>query len=355
MGGNRRLGGALGLAVLLVLTGCVSGPVGPPVSTSTVPADAPQQGGDGDYNLTLRIRGEPDGPPLSGAAIIVYWGSFEGDAQGSFEISGSAEGGEGSGRADGVVRVNVRPPTPEPEHTIPLRTGSNGTATARVPPNQVVGLVASAPGYTEEWVPRAVTGAEGARGTADFPLYKAQITTTVNGTIGPAGASPGRVSGSNFDWYPEEVPWGDSPAARAGYVERIASVRWTLTWTNGPTGGGDLSIGVGDTTSEPDFVQESDNPQAGPGEHSEQALLEVGQIEELGWPSSETLYAGPATSTAYAAPMGLEYTLTAEARFDPFAQPAPGDGDEENEAPGPGLAAIVGLAASLALLARRRR
>lgn len=349
---RAHLLGALGAAVALILAGCTAGPVGPPVSTSTVPQDAPQEGGDGDYNLTLRITDEPDGPPIQDAAIIVYWGEFDGDASGSFRVSGSAEGSDGGGRADGVVRIDVRPDTPEPETTVPLRTGPQGTATAHVPTNQVVGIVASAAGHTEEWVPRAVTGDDGGQGTVDFPVYKARVVETIDGTWGPAGASPGMATNSNYAWEPTEVPWGDSTAAREGYVERLASLRMTLNWTNGPTGGGDLAIGVGKTTSEVDFVADADNPDAAPGEQTEQALLEKGAIDEHGWPSAGTLYLGPASQKAFAAPMGLEYTLTAEASFDPFAQPTGQDASSENEAPGPALALLPVLAVT-ALAVRR--
>lgn len=347
---NPHLLGALGAAIALVIAGCVAGPTGPPVSTSTVPQDAPQEGGDGDYDLTLRIVDEPEGPPIQDAAIIVYWGDYDGDASGSFEISGSAEQGGGGQRADGVVRLDVNPETPEPDTTVPLRTGPDGTATAHVPANQVVGVVASAAGHTEEWVPRAVTGDGGGQGTVDFPLYKARLVGSINETWGPAGASPGIVTNTNYEWQPSEVPWGESTAAREGYVERLASMRLSLTWTNGPTGGGDLAIAAGATSSEVDYVADSDTPNAAPGEQSEEALVEKSMIDEHGWPGAGTLYIGPATQTAYAAPMGLDYELKTEATFDPFAQPT--GGSTENEAPSPALAVVPAL--GLAALVLRR-
>lgn len=340
----------IALAGLLVLSGC-TGPSGPPVEPRTVPESAPSEAGDGDYELGLRVR-EAGGSPVPNAAVVVYWGSRSDEIDGGIAV-GDVEGGPEGGSVHGVVRVDD-PTTPEPSTTLSMRTDENGRVTAHAPTNRVVGIVAWAPNYTEEWIPRAVTGADGAGGTVDFPLYRARLVDDVNGTIGPAGASPGKLTGTNHDWYPQPAPWGEDEDARAGYVERLASARLTLTWTNGPDGGGggDLSIGVGATTSEPDLVYDSDNPDAGPGEHTEQVALDTGDVEREGWPSSDRLFVGPATSSAYAGPTGLSYDLRVEAAFSPFAS-ARSDEFSGHGAPGPAAGALAALAA--AALALRRR
>lgn len=347
--------GVLGAVLVFVLAGCVAGPSGPPVSTASVPQDAPQEGGDGSYDLTLRIVDEPGGPGIPNAAIIVYWGEYDGEGSGSFEISGSADSSPGSSRADGVVRLEGSASTPKPETTVPLRTGSDGTATAHVPANQVVGIVASAAGHTEEWVPRAVTGGSGSGGTVAFPVYKAQITETINGSLSPAGGSAGKAPAAEYDWYPQEVPWGETDAARQGYVDRLANLRMTLTWTNGPTGGGDLAIAGGTTTSEISYVYDSDNPDAAPGEQTEEALLDTEGINELGWPNSDTLYLGPATGAAFVAPLGMDYQLTLEAQFNPFASPTGSSASSENSAPMPVVAIVPALAVAALVLRRDPR
>ncbi len=334
------------LVSMVALAGCVED-TGPPVSSRTVPTDAPSEGGGGDYTLRLQIVDEPGGPPIHDAAVIVYWGDFDGEASGSVDISGGA----GPDGASGVVRAGGSVSTPDVDETIPLRTNTDGIATAHVPANRIVGIVASADGHTEEWIPRAGTGDPGTSGTVPFALYQANIETNLDGTWGPAGASPGRVTNSNFQWEALEAPWGESDAARAGYVERLANLRLTLTWTNGPTGGGDLSIGTGATQGEPDAIQESDGFQGGPGSQTEEVVYTAAEIDEMNWPDSDRLYVGPATSTAYAAPLGLDYQLTVEAAFDPFTDPNV-DGFS-NESPSLGLA-LLPLLALCALVLRRR-
>lgn len=346
---HRVLLGLLLLATTL-LAGC-AGPSGPPVSAATVPQDAPSEAGDGDYNLTLRILEAGADEPLPDAAVVVYWGSGDEDATGGFELSGTSQGGPDGGTVEGVVRAS-NPSTPEPETTLTMRTDETGRATARAPANQVVGIVAWAPGYTEEWTPKAVTGDADTGGPVDFPLYQARIVETSEGEIGPAGLSPERATGSDHEWYPEQAPWGVSDGAHAGYVERLASLRVTLNWTNGVEGGGsgDLSIGVGATSSDPDVVQESDGAQAGPGEQREQLALATADVEEHAWPSSDRLYVGPGTSSAYAGPMGLSYELTTEAQFSPYASPAGG----LNESPAPATPLVLLGLVGLALLVRRQ-
>lgn len=348
----RRLTLVLLLVGLGLLAGCAE-PTGPPVDPRSVPETAPAEAGDGGYNLTLAVQ-EPDGAmPIENAAVIVYWGSDdEGDEDG-VRISGSAEGDSSGGSVDGVVRVS-NPSTPKPDTTLAMRTNEEGRATAHVPENRRVGIVAWAPSYTEEWIPSAATGDDGTGGPVDFLLYKAELTATLDDSLEQAGVSPGRITNSNYDWYPEVVPWGESNHTRQGYVERLESLRLTLTWTNGPQegGGGDLSIGAGTTASDPDLVQESDDAQASPGEHIEEAALNTGEIEELGWPSSDRLYVGPATSSAYVGPLWLDYELTVHATFDPFASAGVSG---PNDAPLPSASLLVAVLASSALVLARRR
>lgn len=336
--------------VLLVLAaGCVED-IGPPVSANTVPMGAPQTGGGGDYALTLKILDEPDGPSLEDAAVVVYWGPYDEDSSGSFEISGDADGQ--SARADGVVRVSTQPSTPPPETTVPLRTGPDGTVTANVPSNQVVGIVATSDGFTEEWIPRAAIGGENESGLLEFPLYKERIDTEHEDTLMLAGASPAPVTSSNHDWYPREAPWGETETAREGYIERMAELRIMLTWNNEATGSGDLGLGAGATLNDPDVVEESTIPEAEPGEKAIELVLDKNAIDEMGWPASSNLYLGPLTSSAYAAPLGLPYEMTTEARFDPFAQPYR---DGMNEAPMLPLVPLLVALGAAALLPRRQR
>ncbi len=337
----------LGILLLVLTAGCIEN-IGPPVSADTVPLDAPQSGGNGDYALTIQILDEPEGPSIDDAAIIVYWGSYEGDASGSFQIQGDANGQ--SAHADAAVRISTQPSTPSPDTTVPLRTGPDGTATANIPSNQPVGIVATADGHTEEWIPQASAGAGNDSGTLALPLYKDRIDTHHEDALTLAGATPAPVTGSNHDWYPIEAPWGETDTAREGYIERLAELRIMLTWSNEPTGGGDLGLGAGATLNDPDIVEDSTIPQSEPGEQTVELVLDKTAIDEMRWPASSNLYLGPLTSSAYAAPLGLPYEMETEARFDPFAQP---HRDGMNESPLPTL--LVPLLALAALLHRGQR
>lgn len=351
MGGRRLLAvcGAV-LAVATGLAGCMAGPTGPPVGTEAVPEDAPQEAGDGDYALTLRITDEPGGDPIEGAAVIAYWGDGDSDAEASFEAEGDSPGGSGS--VDAVVRADVQPRTPPTDNTLPARTGPDGTATLNLPSNDAVGIVASAPAHTEEWIPRAGTGDAGEGGTATLPVYDRHIANTTEASWDIAGASPGAVTGSDYDWEPREVSWGHNQEAREGYVERLAELRVTVNWTNGPDGGGDLAAAAGTSTGQPDLLEDAGD-EATPGDHSEQLVADTSDIDEGGVPASSTLYVGPATDSAYVAPNDLAYTVHTEARFDPFAQPATST-DGPNASSGVGLAALPAIAIPALLVARRR-
>lgn len=340
----------LGAVLALVVAGCVAGPTGPPVSTDVVPEDADSEAGDGGYELSLRVLDEPGGPAIENAPVVAYWGDEETEAEGSFEISGEADGESGS--AEGVVRADVRPSTPPTDTTLTARTGPDGAATLHVPTNHVIGLVVSAAGHTEEWIPRAATGDDGASGTASLPVYHRSLSGTTEDSWDIAGASPGTVTGSDYDWNPEEVPWGHNAEAREGYVERLAELRVTVNWTNGPSGAGDLAAAAGAGSGQPDLLAD-DSENAGAGEQQEQLVADVGQVEEAGWPDSTTLYVGPATDSVYAAPMNLDYTVHTEARFSPFASPTGGSGGSA-DSPGPGLL-VVPLSAAAALVLGRRR
>jgi hypothetical protein len=334
----------VGAVLAIVIAGCVSGPSGPPVGTETVPDDAPQEAGEGDYALTLRVVEEPGGPPIEDAPVIAYWsdGGDEGDP--TFEVSGEAQGGSGGGSAEGVVRLDAQPYTPSVDNTAPARTGSDGTATVNVPSDRNVGLVWSGPAHTEEWIPAASTGAGGSSGTLTVPVYHETLTNATEHEWGPAGASPGTATGSNYEWDPHEVDWGTSEEAKQGYIERLAELRVTVTWENQPTAAGDLGAAAGASPGQPDRLADQ-NENADVGEQSEQLLAPVEDVEEEGWPGSSTMYVGAASDSAYAAPMDLPYELETEARFDPFAQPGVSTGAQFDEA---GLAGAMVLPAVLA-------
>lgn len=339
------------LLLVLPLAGCVED-LGPPVSARTVPTDAPSSGGSGGYTLAVRVVDEPGGPPVPGAALIVYWGDFERGGN-VFDLGGSASAPGASASGQLAVRLSANPATPAPDTTVPLRTGPDGIATVQMPANRVVGIVGWAPGHTEEWLPAAVSGDGGTRGQMDFTLYRERILSFDNGTWAPAGASPGRISRSNYMWKPAEVQWGANAEARAGYVARLASMDATLTWTNGPTGGGDLALAIARAAGDPDYVGDADTPQAAPGAHTEAHALGTAEIEEHGWPAGATLYVGPATATAFVAPFGLAYSIRSDARFDPFVDTR---SFGANDSPGAGAGAVVaGLVAAAVALGRLRR
>ncbi|HWH09451.1 MAG TPA: hypothetical protein VNX21_09645, partial [Candidatus Thermoplasmatota archaeon] len=65
-----------------------------------------------------------------------------------------------------------------------------------------------------------------------------------------------------------------------------------------------------------------------------------------GWRDAQRVFVGAGTGKAYAAPLGLDYRLAVEARFD-------GDLDLR-PASGPTTAALVALASAALLLPRRR-
>jgi len=346
----RRPALALGIVALVLAAGC-AGTSGPPVDSRTVPEDAPSEAGSGDYNLTLTIRDGPDGEPIENAAVIVYYGDF--DSEGQIDVDLEADGRDASATIDGVARVS-NPSTPSTDTTLPMRTNADGNVLAQVPENRVIGIVASAPGHTEEWVPQASTGADGGQGTVSFPLYEARLTTSENATWDRAGASEGKArDDDDYAWNPDEVPWGDSAAERRGYIERLANLRVQVTWENTPTQQGDLAAGVGVSESNPDRVAD-EQTQSAPGEHTEELVADVDDIEEEGWPDSEKLFLGAATGSEYTAPFEFEYTVETTARFDPFANPSVDVSGDTNASPGPAAAIAAIAIAGTALAARTR-
>lgn len=313
---------------------------GPPVSSRTVPDDAPRVNGSGPVELTVQVREEPGGVAFADAAVVVYWGddAFDGVADASRPWT----------------RADPAPATPRPEEILRLRAGIDGEAVARVPEGASAGVVASSPGRTQEWVPMVTLG-DGDR-TVEVPLYDASRSEAWNTTVGPATTTRGTQPG----WEPRPVNWTGDPDVREGYQRRLARLTATLTWENGPRGGGDLALGLGANATEPDLVVDEGN-ETTPGEHQEQVTLEVEGIEDHGWPGAGALHAGPGTRSAGISPLGLETEVQLDARFAPFPPGAGyppfrshGAGGTQDAVPGPGAAATLGVLLVLAAATRRR-
>ncbi|MHB8586650.1 MAG: hypothetical protein ACYDDF_12555 [Thermoplasmatota archaeon] len=359
-----------GVAFAAALAGCV-GPTGPPVSSRTVPLTAPSVGGTGDYALGIQVTDEPGGPPLPHAAVVVYYssaspstgGTHGPQAIGSGQASGSGGPDGGQASVSFVVNPSSQPSTPQADTTIPLRTDENGVAVAKVPANRVVGIVASADGFTEEWVAAVAAGARGANDTIAFPLYHSQLSWMKSGAWSPAAVSPGKITKDHYAWNPDPVVFGKTDAAHAGYLARLSSLSAGVTWVNGAGGEGDLAIGVGANSNSPDIVGDRNNDVT-PGTHMENVSADPTVIGKDGWRTSPGLYAGPATASAFVAPFGMGYATNVTATFDPRAA------EEYNAAaastysasyarasplaPGANDLAIIAAAAALACLALRR-
>lgn len=337
---DRRLLGLAALLLLaLVLAGCTDSR-GPPVSSRAVPGDAPQVNGSGPVDLTVHVREEPGGVGFADASVVVYWGE---DAH------------DGATPAERPwTRADPKPATPEPAEILRLRTGLDGEAVAKVPEDEYVGVVASAPGRTQEWIPRLEVGSS--HRTVDLPLFDASRSFTRNVTMGPAATTGGTAPA----WEPASVEWAGDPETDAAYLHRLGRLTARLTWENGPRGGGDLALGLGVDTSEPDLLVDEGN-ETSPGEHHEEVTLAPEGIEAQGWPDEDVLHAGPGTRSAEVSPFGLETRLRIDARFSPFPPGAgyppfasQSDGGVRDSTPVPAWLAVAGLAGA-ALAARRRR
>lgn len=262
------------LAVALAAAGCMT-----PESAGET------SGGKGSYTMRIHVTDEPGGPALAGARVVVT------------TLAESFWGGES-------------------RESFTLATGPEGVAEAHVEPGSRVTVEAYLQGYTFETRRNVPVGGSGDAGDVTVPLYHEHVTLTLHETMGPAGASAYRATGGSFQWDPHELAFGGNDEARRGYAERVVLLNFTLDWDNSPTAMGDLGIGAGKATSEPDVVQEADGNDLPPGHYQEKLSLGVRDMQRAGWQRASHLYAGAGTPSGYVAPMGMPYTLKVDATFD---------------------------------------
>ncbi|HUR61700.1 MAG TPA: hypothetical protein VM286_04980 [Candidatus Thermoplasmatota archaeon] len=347
------------LCVLLVaplLAGCVSScdPV-PPVSARGIGPGTPSRGGTGSYSANITITQEPGGPGLAGAGVVFFWGDEDDAAARRGERSVVHVGAEGGA---GNAEVDVSLPTASPPDyttTLPLRTDAKGTVLARLPANRIVGFVAAADGWTEEWIPALATGSEGELRIA-MPLYRERLVLDLQGTLSPGAASTAAVN-QDVAWYPQDARLGSAAGATAGYLARLIRLDATLNWTNAPLSFGDLALAAGPEAGDPTLVRDADTD-ATLGARTQTLEVAGSDVRDRGLLGASHLHIGPATQTAYVGPMGVPYTLHVALTMDraqAFRQSCAGDSVhvEQHSSPGAGLwlaAALLGAA----FLARRR-
>lgn len=309
--GSMRTAFAAMLLLLVpfaLLAGCLSCVSGPPVTARGIES-ADASGGLRGFSLDVLVTDGPGGPPMPGAGVVVYYGRADvGDWEGP-RVDVGGPGGSvhaGAGNFTG---------TAESTNVLRLLTGEDGVATARVPGNRIVGVVAARDGFTEEWIPAAAAGDTGASGRVVMPLFRAAIETSVDAVWSPGGASSGVVTDNNYLWDPHELPFGDTAESRRGYAARALEIDITLNWTNGASGAGDLAVGIGGPGSQPGRFEDGGR-NAGVGEQSERAVFDLAALEASGALGSPAIMAGAASETGFAAPFGLPYTMHVRALFD---------------------------------------
>ncbi|MFO1535735.1 MAG: hypothetical protein ABR586_08730 [Thermoplasmatota archaeon] len=348
------------LALAPLLAGCFDAcDPQPPVSARGVGASTPSSGGDGGALATLTVTQEPGGPGLADAGVVFFWGDEDSAAALRGERPVVHVGAE-AGSASAEVDVGTGGPAP-PAYTttLPLRTGPDGTVTARLPKDRIVGVVAAADGWTEEWIPAFATGSAG-EAALRLPLYRERLEVDLTGTLDRASASTALLLGnSQAQWYPQDVQLGKATGATAGYLARLVSLDATLNWSNEPLSFGDLALAVGPAGGEPAVVQDSSGDVA-PGDRTQSLTLDGDRLGASGLPGARHLLAGPATRTAYVGPLGVPYklhlTLTMD-RAQAFRSQCDGTVDVHagaHASPAAGLLLAVGLLGT-ASLARRRR
>lgn len=338
------------------LSGCTSCESGPPVSARQIDSGDASAGVRG-YELRVHVTDGPGGPPLEGAGVAVYYSNIE--------------AGDWSGpRVDvGPDRIVVEPmnasATVEAKEVLRMRTGSDGVATARVPGDRIVGVVAAKEDFTEEWFPALASGGTGGSGDVTLPLYRQTVAVDMEGVWGPGAVSTGQVTSSQYEWDPHEIAFGASAEANRGYAARIVELTVTVNWTNSPPQAqGDLGIGVGPPGDGPRyFADGSEN--VGMGAQSETTTLSLDRLREHGILGAPSISAGAATDTGFLAPFGMPYTMRIEARFDTeraaFATCFGGGDQNDNDGigagvPGPTVSIVVlSLLSAAALLAFRSR
>jgi hypothetical protein len=303
---------ALILTMTTLATGCLA-TTPSDVTASEAPRDAPTSAGSGGYALRVHVTDEPHGMGLAGARVVVSW------------VAGSWWGGE---TRDAVT----------------LATDGAGFAEAHVPTGGEARVSAYREGFTEETRRNVPLGSAGNAVQVEMPLYQSRVTLWANGSLSPAAASFHREGFNDFRWDPHALQFGAGDEARRGYAARLVLLNFTLAWENTPTAAGDLGIGVGRQTDQPDVVQDANAQQLPPGRYEEKLALTLGDVRRAHWQSADALQAGAGTGTAYVAPAGLPYTLKVDAVFD---------GNQAlRESPGPNalwgaLVALGGVALAL--------
>jgi hypothetical protein len=297
---------------------------------------------------------------LPGAGVVFFWGdestsaALRGD-RAVVQVDTSGSYSRVSVDSDGA------PVPTRYTHTLPLLAGPDGSVSARLPPDRIVGVVAAADGWTEEWVPAFGTGHEGAM-QLKVPLYHERLSLDLTGTIGPGGLSTAYAMGDGKAlWYPQDVKLGAAPDATPGYLARLVDLQGVLNWTNGPLSFGDLALAAGPDNAQPAVVRDTDTDVAA-GPRSQNLDRGLGALREEGFLAGNHLYAGPATRTGYFGPMGLPYTLHLTLTMDrarAFRQTCgvdvnAGGGPTGVSAPGAGIALVVALL-GMAAVPRRRR
>jgi hypothetical protein len=346
------------LALVPLLAGCVgtSCDPQPPVSARGVGPGTPSAGGDGGYSATLTVTQEPGGPGLAGAGVVFFWGREDSGAALRGErpvVHVGAQGGDGSASID--IGTGL-PAPPAYTATLPLRAGPDGTVTARLPTDRIVGVVAAADGWTEEWIPALATGHAGTL-QLRLPLYHEHLALDLPGTLGPGSASTAILTGEgSAAWSPQDARLGATPEATRGYLARLTGLEAWLNWTNGPLAFGDLALAVGPDGSTPTQVRDS-GADAAMGERTQQLQVQASDVRDRGLQGAGHLYIGPATRTAYFGPTGLAYTLHVDLTMDraqAFQQSCGGVtvSAEAHPSPAAGALVVVGLLGA-ALLARR--
>lgn len=294
------------LALALLSAGCISVPCtrGPLVSARGIGSSTASEGGSGDFLLDVRIE-DPAGSPIAGAGVVAYWG--DATPQEYREEMRRAEAGQSGVR----VEPGRTAGTPGARHALRLLTDGDGHARAHVPSGRLVGLVAAAPGWTEEWIGWVATGDSGSSSTQGLRLFPSRIDVTLNVTWSPGAASTGTVTGGGYAWRPQDVPFsGDA----AGHMRRLVSLSATVEWTNAPTAFGDLAIGLG-SGSELRAVGD-ERVDAEMGSRTETRELDLATLREYGFHEAAGLEAGPATGSALVAPLGLPATVHVVAELD---------------------------------------
>jgi hypothetical protein len=351
------------LAVALVLAtltaGCAGIPCerGPPVTARGIGPGTPMEGGSGDHVLTVRVTDGPGGGPLPDAGVVLYWAS---DRPQDLDNVSRVE--VGPDRV--VVQPGSKAATPEPDTVLRLRTGPDGTATARLPTDRLVGLVAAKDGYTEEYVGHIATGSGAGADAFDLPLYRSRLELKLAGTWGPGGGSTGAFTGNNYLWQPESVPFAGEAAADAGYAARLVHLKAVLRWNNAPTAFGDLGLGLGARGEGQPRVFRDAGDNAAFTLQEEHLELKVDELHSYGL-MGRNLALGPASDTGFVAPLGLDYEIVVTAEFDRRAADLEGciyrgrasdvQGGLGASAPAGGILVVLAATLGTAAVVSRRR